>query len=394
MVQKPELIAFAQYRLGGVQNFHYNILSHLPQDQFDILWILDDSANTDNAKLTQLYGICKEIIFKSNTTEDETIYDSFRRLDTYISDRPGLIITNFYLELSTLHVHRKKNKTIYFVCHDELYLAQAKDYEFLIDVFIAHNPQFYATLKQMFPHRIEEIFYLPYGVSIPNYQRHKRTGNLIRIVFAARLVKEKGIFDLPEIVERTEGSCEHVEWTIIGNGPYSAELKQLFIHKTNITFCNPDSNEEVRDMMSKHDIYILPSYLDGLPVAMLEAMSVGCVPVLYRFNEGITDILSDQEGFILPSGDKVAMAACITTLYNDNALLEKMSEACRKKIERDYNIDECVKKYIDIFLQFKEFKKPLRNKFIAYGGLLEYSFVPGFIRKGIRKVTKRFKQNN
>jgi glycosyltransferase involved in cell wall biosynthesis len=392
MVQKPEVIAFAQYTSGGVQNFYYNILSHLPKDQFDVLWILDDFADTgNNVAEIKLFGVCEEIVFKSYHPDDKTVYDRFRRLDKHISDRPGVILTNFQLELATLHVRRKKNKTICFVCHDELYLELAKQYEFLIDVFITHNPQFYAVLKQRFPDRNTDIFYLPYGVNIPPYQRSKLPGKILRIVFAARLVKEKGIFDLHEIMERAEKSCKNVQWTIIGNGPYRDDLKEWFAEKENVFFCNPDSNEKVREIMAAHDLFILPSYLDGLPVAMVEAMSVGCVPVMYRFNEGISDILSVNEGFLVSPGDKVSFAACIIELYNNNKLLEKMSLACRSKIEDEYDIKKCVTKYIDLFLRFKEFKKPVRSKFIAYGGLLESPLVPAFIRAGLRKIIKTFK---
>jgi glycosyltransferase involved in cell wall biosynthesis len=389
MVERPELIAFAQYRLGGVQNFYYNILSHLPVGLFDLLWILDDPDNADNAKLPELYGICKEMIFKSDLDTDKTIYDRFKRLAQNISNRPGLVVTNFYLELGMLHVHRRKNKTIYFVCHDVLYLQQAVEYEFLIDVFIAHNPQFYHALVKEFPHRANDIYYLPYGVNIPDYKRIPCNNEVLNIVFAARLVKEKGVLDLEEIVNQVEGAGARVNWTIMGNGPYKETLETLFAGKQNIRFCNPVTNEEVRQIMSQHDIFILPSYLDGLPVAMLEAMSVGLVPVIYKFNEGITQVLTPAEGMIVPSGNKNEFACCIIELYNDKSKLERMSENCRKKAEEEYDIQLCVKKYTALFLRYKELKKPVRRKFIAYGGLLEQPIVPSFVRNGIRKLKKK-----
>jgi glycosyltransferase involved in cell wall biosynthesis len=388
MVNKPELIAFAQYRLGGVQSFYYNILSHLPADLFDVLWILDDPANTDNAKLPELYGICKEVIFKSDLDTDSTVYDKFKRLAKHISNRPGLIITNFYLELSVLHVHRRKNKTIYFICHDVLYLQQAVEYEFLIDVFIAHNPEFYASLKKQLPHRVNDIHYLPYGVNVPDYCRTSRKDEILNIVFAARLVKEKGVLDLEEIINQVEASGARVNWTIMGNGPYKEKVEALFASRSNIRFANPPGNEEVRQIMSQHDVFILPSYLDGLPVAMLEAMSVGLVPVIYKFNEGITQVLQPAEGFIVPSGDKIEFARSIIELYNNKSKLEQMSANCRKKVENEYDIHLCVKKYTELFLRYKELKKPVRRKFIAYGGLLDHPMVPSFLRNNIRKIKR------
>ncbi len=389
MVQKPELIAFAQYRLGGVQNFHYNILQNLTPGAFDLLWIFDDSADKKNARLAQPYNICKEVIFESDRPEFTSLFDRFKALSEYVSDRPGLIVTNFYLELGMLHLYRKKNKTIYFVCHDELYLSQAQMYEFLIDVYIAHNPQFYKELKRLFPHRADQIFYLPYGVTIPSYQRKVRSSSTLHVIFAARHVQEKGIKDLPEIIELADRAYGSIQWTILGDGPSTPELKERLSSKSNIRFANPKGNEEVRKIMAENDVFILPSYLDGLPVAMLESMSVGCVPILYKFNEGITEIIDTSTGFIIPSGDKQSFAEAIGTLYEKGDLLEQMSGACRNKVETEYDIKYCVRQYEALFNRYSEFKRPARRKFINYGGLLDHPVVPSFIRAGIRKLKHR-----
>ena len=385
MVQKPELIAFAQYRLGGVQNFYYNLLSHLPEDTFDITWILDDSSDKANAPLPKPYGVCSEIIFKSDEPAGSSPLEKFDRLQQLISDRPGLVVTNFYLELGTLHTHRRRNKTIYFMCHDELYLLQAAEYEFLIDVYIAHNPHFYKRLREMFPHREKDIFYLPYGIELPAASAKTFGGN-VRIVFAARMVKAKGISDLPGIIRLVREAHPNVEWLIMGDGPLRGELMQQLQNTPNVTFAQPKDNAGVRELMADCHIFILPSYLDGLPVAMLEAMSVGCVPVLYRFNEGIGDILDATEGYIVPSGDQQAFADAINTLCSDKALLRQMSAAARRKVEDHYNIHECARNYAQLFLRYAEFKKPIHRKFIAYGGLLEQRFIPGFVRKSLRRL--------
>lgn len=389
MVQKPELIAFSHYKMGGVQNFYYNLLRILSQTgEFDIVWIYDDSDDMENARLAQPYGIGKEIIFKSDLKEDKTVYDRFKRLSKYVSDRPGLIVTNFYLELSALHVHRRKNKTIYFVCHDEQYLRQAKEYEFLIDVFIAHNPQFYKAMRALFPHREKDIHYLPYGITLRNLPVKPVDTDKLRIIYAARHVEHKGVRDLPEIIATVEAVSPHVEWMILGDGPMTPYLKEQFSQRPNIRFYNPPTNEEVVELMAQNDVYILPSYLDGLPVAMLEAMSAGCVPVLYRFNEGILDILKPEEGFIVSMGDKAGFADKIIQLYNNRNLLQQMKVAGMNKVREEYDINKCVKGYKDLFLRYKEFKRPVQRKFIAYGGWMEHPVIPSFVRNGFRSIKK------
>lgn len=392
MVQKPELIAFSHYKVGGVQNLFNNLLRPLvASGEFDILWIYEDFYDGENTSLSQTYGVGKEIVYKRVMPEDRTVYDRYKRLSAHISNRPGVAVTNFYPELVTLHLHRRSAKTIYFVCHDEQYLQPAKEYEFLIDVFIAHNPQFYKALIALLPHRKNEIFYLPYGITICERKQPKIESEKLKIIFAARHVEHKGVYELPEIIALTEQQCSNVEWTILGDGPLTGFLKGQLGNKSNVRFYNFSTNEEVIDEMEKNDVYILPSYLDGLPVAMLEAMSVGCVPVMYKFNEGIAEVLDASEAFIVESGNRQQFVDSIANLYNNRQLLTAMSTRCVQKVQLDYNIQTCVSGYKEVFLRYKELKRPVRRKIILYGGLLELPFIPAFIRKGLRSLKKRIK---
>lgn len=392
MVQKPELIAFSHYKVGGVQNLFYNLLRPLvASGEFDIVWIYEDFFDGENTSLTQTYGVGKEIVHKREMPEDRSVYDGCKRLSSHISNRPGIAITNFYSELSALHIHRRSAKTVYFICHDVEYLRQAKEYEFLIDVFIAHNPQFYKSLVALFPNRKNEIFYLPYGITISECKQQNLQSETLRIIFAARHVEHKGVKELPEIIELTEKLCINVEWTILGDGPLTGFLHEQLSNKSNVQFFNFSTNEQVINQMAKNDVYILPSYLDGLPVAMLEAMSMGCVPVMYKFNDGITEVLSPSEGFLVETGNRQQFANQIIRLYENRSLLIEMSKNCIEKVQRDYDIKKCVNGYKNIFLRYQELKKPVRRKIIFYGGFLELPFIPIFIRKGLRGLKKRMK---
>jgi glycosyltransferase involved in cell wall biosynthesis len=273
------------------------------------------------------------------------------------------------------------------VCHDEKYLNQARDYEFLINVFIAHNPQFYRELRNKFPHRTNDIFYLPYGINIPSYNQ-KKPGDNLRVIYASRHVAHKGVYDMQDIIRQVTKQNPLVHWTILGDGPLHEEFKNILSVFSNVTFLQPKTNEEVVELMSQSDVFILPSYLDGLPVSMLEAMSVGCVPVIYSFNDGIREILKPTEGIIVELGDKMAFASAVIHLCNNHSVLKKMSENCKEKIKLDYDITKCIEGYRELFLRFKEFKKPIKRKFIVYGGFLEFPLIPDFLRKSLRFIKK------
>ena len=62
MVEKPGLIVFSQYKMGGVQNYYYNLLSHWPLQDFTTQWIFFKNDKDNDPKLPQPFNITNEII--------------------------------------------------------------------------------------------------------------------------------------------------------------------------------------------------------------------------------------------------------------------------------------------------------------------------------------------
>jgi glycosyltransferase involved in cell wall biosynthesis len=388
MMDRPELIAFSEHKVGGVQNFYYNILGNDPTHQFDIKWIFHDNEDYPGPRPLEPFGVAEEIIIKMPLYKDERIYSLATRLQKLISNRPGVVLTNFPAELYTLHLFRRNKKTIYFICHDENYVPIAQEFSFLIDVFIAHNICFYDKLVELMPERKEQIYFIPYGVSVPMIWRQKNeTGNL-KIVIAARLHPSKGIMDIPVIDELLQEKGVQVEWTIIGDGHLKEELRNIMAPRQNCSFHTPANNSQVLSLMQQNDVFILPSRLDGLPVAMLEAMSVGCVPVISEFNAGIKMVVTEDVGFVLPVGDNEAFANTIAQLHTNRNDLEKRSDLARKKVETQYNIKIRAAEYFQLFANYKSLKQPFRKRSSNYGGLADHPAIPAFIRVPLKKIKK------
>lgn len=385
MTAKPELIAFSHYKIGGVQNFYWNILSNDPDKYFDIKWIFYDNDNGDPKPL-ESYGVGEEIVIKLPLYENERIYSYAARLNEFISNKPGVLLTNFPEELYTLHLYKKKKKTIFFTCHDENYLPFAVQFSFLIDVFIAHNEFFYNELIKRIPQKKDKIFYRPYGVSLPNNVRETNLDQPLKIVIAARLQVSKGVLDIPVINELLVGKGINVQWTIVGDGLLKEELQHIMIPRGNAVFFTPSNNDAVREIMLQNDIFILPSRLDGLPVAMLEAMSVGCVPVISAFNEGIFKVVTPDIGYVLSVGENELFANAIAELHNNRNMLEEKSIAARKKIENEYDIIKRAKDYFDLFADYKKLKGVYQQKSSVYGGYLDHPLIPSLLNTFLKKV--------
>jgi glycosyltransferase involved in cell wall biosynthesis len=88
--------------------------------------------------------------------------------------------------------------------------------------------------------------------------------------------------------------------------------------------------EDVHELLSICDIFVLPSLSEGMPLALLEAMAAGLPAVATRVG-GITEVLEDQEtGLLVPAGDSAALADKITTLLGDAPLAKQLGEAARQ----------------------------------------------------------------
>lgn len=389
-MSSPELIAFSEYKIGGVQNFYWNILSNAPHDNFDRKWVFYDNDNNVDPKPLEPYGICEEIIIKMPLHDGERIYSLASRLQKLISRRPGVLLTNFPAELYTLHLYRRRKKTVYFVCHDENYLPFAVQFAFLIDVFIAHNEYFYQRLRELLPGREDQVFYKPYGVAIPSMLRKANPEEPLKIVIAARLQPSKGILDIPVIDDMLQQQGVKVKWTIVGDGTVKQQVEDIMLPRGNCRFFKPANNKAVVEIMQQNDVFILPSRLDGLPVAMLEAMSVGCVPVISAFNEGIRKVVTSTEGYVLPVGDNEAFTHAIMDLHNNRNMLEEKSRASRQRVEQEYDVRMRAKEYFDLFDQYKSFKRKYVYKSSNYGGYADHPAIPAFIRKPVKKIKNLF----
>ena len=376
---KPELVFFSQHAIGGVQSYIYNLLLQDKEDWFEKRWILVDDYFNNNPRPQVPFDTGFEQVFHYRS--DVPLFQTLSKLHKLISHNPGMMLASFPLELAALHVYRRENKTIAFICHDEYFLQFAKKYDFLIDVYIAHNPYFVTALKEILPHRKKDIFYLPYGIKLSDRVNVANHSNSLRLLVIARMQKSKGVFDIPILVEELISRGVDFSITMVGDGPEREELQKKMTHFPTVKFIQPPTPDALTEVIQQHDIFILPSYLDGMPVSLMETMTSGLVPVLTDFNPGIKEIVTPDLGFIFPKGDMKAFANCIEQLASDRTLLVEMRERVLSFAREAFNGSIRASEYYDFFKKFMLLKKPPRYKFISYGKLIDHPAVPRFIHK-------------
>ncbi|WP_426092166.1 glycosyltransferase family 4 protein [Flavobacterium sp. DSR3-2] len=373
MQSKPELLVFSIYLMGGGASFHRNMISNRPDDFFDIKCIFLNPLHWTAKRSDDVVLDINNIVFDFS---EEPIDDVSSRLEKLISERAGVVITNFDTELATLNTYKRRKKAVFFICQDDAYIYLAKKYNHIIDVIITHNIAVYEEICKLLPNRKKDIHFIQHGVTVQNFERKHNSENKLRLLFLARHVKLKGIYDLPKIDDELRKRNIDVEWFILGDG----EEKENFINevksKDNFSFLVPKNTEDLIEVLKTTDVYVLPSSLDGLPVSLLESMSVGCVPVVYSFSEGIKKVITDDIGFVVEKGDVIAMADQIEFLSKDRNELKKRSISCSAKISQEFDVKKQSELYFSLYKNYKKLKK---NRFINLKYLVKKYFNYKFV---------------
>ncbi len=382
MSEKPELVVFSIYLMGGGASFHRNMIDNRPNDNFNIKCIFLNPLHWKAKRLENL------IIDENNKVFDfssEPIKEISKRLEKLISNKEGAVLTNFQTELATLEIYRKNKKTIFFICQDDAYIHLAETYSHIIDVIIAHNIAVYNEICEMLPNRKKDIHFIQHGVTVQNFEKAINKNKKLRLVFLARHVKKKGIYDLPKIDDQLKKLDIEVDWTILGDGEERENFINEVKHRDNFNFFIPETTADIMVILKEIDLYILPSSLDGLPVSLLESMSVGCVPLVYNFSEGIKNVITIDIGFVIDKNDINTFAKKIEFLSRNRDELEKRSMACIKSIEQNFDISKQAEKYFNLYYDYKKLKK---NRILNIKRFIRMYFDYKIVRKGVAFIKK------
>ncbi|SNS38661.1 glycosyltransferase family 4 protein [Antarctobacter heliothermus] len=145
--------------------------------------------------------------------------------------------------------------------------------------------------------------------------------------------------------------------TIVGDGPDRAALEQQ-AEGLPVTFTGYRSQSEVADILSEADIFILPSFAEGLPVVLMEAMAAG-LPVITTRIAGVPELVKHAyNGLLVPPGNETALYAAINTLIDSPELRAQMGEAGQETVKADFDIATEAKKLSWLFQEYTAGRQP------------------------------------
>lgn len=187
---------------------------------------------------------------------------------------------------------------------------------------------------------------------LPPPGRREEDGAALRLVAVGRLSPEKGQAGLLSALATLRDRGVAVSLTLVGNGPEEEALRgyaralgvEALVH-----FAGRLDERATLAAIAEADVLALPSFMEGLPVVLMEAMALG-VPVVATRVAGIPELVRDGEtGLLFDPADWHGLADAIATLARDPDLRARLAEGGRRRIEEEFAIGRAVAPLLALF---------------------------------------------
>ncbi len=179
------------------------------------------------------------------------------------------------------------------------------------------------------------------GVDLQRFVPVTHQSHCKRLLYTGRLAAAKGLPILFQALQQLVPHHSDLMLTLVGDGPDHVALETLAV-ALNLTphlkFVGYQSQDAVCQYLHDSDIFVLPSFSEGLPVALMEALAAG-VPVITTAVAGIGELVEDGiNGYLIPPGAIEPLAQRLELLLDDASLRQRMGQAGRLKVEQEFNL--------------------------------------------------------
>ena len=190
------------------------------------------------------------------------------------------------------------------------------------------------------------------GVEPARYGQTPRTQFGQHVLFVGRLAAVKGVPLLLEAFARLREPHGDARLTLVGDGPERATLEaraaDLGLDEA-VQFTGYRTQDEVAALLAGADMLVLPSFAEGLPVVLMEALA-SRIPVIATPVAGVSELVRDGEtGLLVPPGDIDSLTAALDRLLGDPELCRRLGEAGRAVVLEQHDVAREAEKLLKLF---------------------------------------------
>lgn len=184
---------------------------------------------------------------------------------------------------------------------------------------------------------------IPYGVPVPPATVERNSARL-RICFVGRLAEEqKRIFDVTRALCDAVRNVEGTSAVIYGDGPDRSGVERILATEgagLDVRLGGLVASDEIQRRLMSCDVIVLLSDYEGLPIALMEAMACGCVPVCLRIRSGIPELVDDEVNGLLVDDRGAGFLRAIRRLRDEPSLWNRLSASARATVATRFSETE------------------------------------------------------
>jgi glycosyltransferase involved in cell wall biosynthesis len=162
----------------------------------------------------------------------------------------------------------------------------------------------------------------------------------------------KGHPVLMEAVAELRRDGHDVQLTIVGDGPERERLRQIAREleiEDAVELPGAVGQEEVREQLVRADVFCAPSFAEGVPVVLMEAMATE-LPVVATRVMGVGELVDDgKQGLLVPPARADLLAGALASLAADPERRAAMGAAGRRKVQAEFDQDASAARLAELF---------------------------------------------
>ncbi|MHC5251604.1 glycosyltransferase family 4 protein [Listeria kieliensis] len=183
------------------------------------------------------------------------------------------------------------------------------------------------------------------AVPIPEVDLYQK--NAKKIVTFGRIGHRKGSFDILQVAKQIYTKHPDYQFVLYGDGEIEKTQHEIErMNLSNVTLGGWITDSEKMEVLRESIIHLLPSYHEGLPMAILETMASGIPNIASRVG-GIPQVITEQNGRLVDAGDISLITEALEELLNDAEKRKLLSQNARETIFERFSIEAYMQQWHD-----------------------------------------------
>jgi glycosyltransferase involved in cell wall biosynthesis len=217
------------------------------------------------------------------------------------------------------------------------------------DCVITLSQSWYEYFSKNF--KTKKLIILPNIIDYPSKQLKTHKTDSLTLLFFGLICEAKGIFDLLNVIGNNKEDYRNKLRLLIGGNGETQRLKSLISQNQTgeiVEFLGWVDNEKKSAAFNNSDVFVLPSYAEGLPISILEAMSYGKAVIATDVG-GVSEVVRENEnGILIEPGNLIQIRQAINNLLDHKNLVDEFGSVS-EKIAQAYLPGEVIKKLEEIY---------------------------------------------